>query len=122
MADTAAVQAPVMNPLQHITNLDAASDFEKKHTPYIQLDKTAEGKTRVSFEVGHYFPHPNQPDHFIQSVHVYAGDANVAQFDFTPVVAWPKGCVDLDLPAGTVVSVIEHCNLHGRWKAEATVQ
>lgn len=121
MGESTAVQAPIMAPMQHITDVDAASDFEKKHTPWIKLEKAAEGKVRVHYAVGEYFPHPNQPDHFIQSVHVYVGDANVAQFDYAPVVAWPKGCVEVLAESGAVVTVIEHCNLHGRWKAEATV-
>lgn len=113
--------APILGPINHVTDIDAVGDFEKKHTPYIALEPLADGKTRVTVEVGHYFPHPNQPDHFIQWIHVYAGDANIAQFDFSAVAAWPHASVVVDVAAGTTIRAIENCNLHGLWMAEAVV-
>ncbi|MBE0475819.1 MAG: hypothetical protein IBX62_01795 [Coriobacteriia bacterium] len=111
--------APIMGPMNHITDIDAANDFEKKHTPHIDLQRTEDGKLRVDVKVGYYFPHPNQPDHFIDWLHVYVDHANVAQFDLAAGVAWPNVSVVVEADDGALITAVENCNLHGLWKAEA---
>jgi superoxide reductase len=111
--------APVLSPMNHITDLDAAGDFEKKHTPHIGI-QAYEGKTKITVTVGHYFSHPNQPDHYIQWIEVQADGNTIARFDLSPVATDPHVCVVANLDAGTVVRAIEYCNLHGLWAAEIT--
>jgi superoxide reductase len=93
-----------------VADFAAASDFEKKHTPYMTLEQR-----------GHEVPHPNGTDHFISFIEIYAGMAPVARFDFAPAVAWPRTCVPVTLPAGTVLRAVAHCNLHGWWAYEVTL-
>lgn len=111
--------AAMLSAINHMTDMSAANDFEKKHTPHIELRRTEDGKLRVDVMVGYYVPHPNQPDHFIDWIHVYIGEANVAQFDLGAAVAWPTVSVVLDAEPGSKIAAIENCNLHGLWKAEA---
>ena len=110
--------APILDPVNHITDVDAANDFEKKHTPYVQVTRNEDGKLLVRVTVGYYFPHPNQPDHFIDWIHLFVGDANVAQFDLAAGAAWPAVSIVIEAAPGTLITAMENCNLHGLWKAE----
>lgn len=106
--------------VQHVADFAAAGDFEKKHTPYITLDK-ARDRTRVSVEVGHEVAHPNGPDHYITFIELYSGAVPLVRFDFSPQTAYPNVSVIVALPVGTVIRAVEHCNLHGFWSYEVQV-
>lgn len=112
--------APILGPVNHVADLSAAGDFEKKHTPHIEI-KHAEGATVVEITVGWDVPHPNQPDHYIAWIDLAADGAPIARFDLSPVVTTPVVSLAVDLPAGTVLRAVEHCNLHGLWAAEVTL-
>lgn len=103
-----------------VTDFAAAGDFEKKHTPFITLEPQGD-KVIVNIEVGHEVPHPNGTDHYITFIELYAGMTPIARFDFSPGVAWPKTCVPVSLPAGTILRAVEHCNLHGWWAYDVTL-
>ncbi len=103
-----------------VTDFAGADDFTKKHTPYMTAVREGD-KVTISVEVGHEVPHPNQLDHFIAYVELHAFDVPIARFDFAPSVTDPKVTVRCTLPAGTKVTAIEHCNLHGVWAYEAVV-
>ncbi len=112
--------APLLGGVNLITNLDAVTDFERKHTPYITAE-SVDGKTRVSVKVGHYVAHPNMADHFIGWITLLVGDAPIARFNLGAVASYPEVSVIVDLDPGTVVRAVESCNLHGLWAAEVTV-
>ena len=112
--------APILDPVNHVTDLAAASDFEKKHTPHIDVAPTDSG-TVLTVSVGWDVPHPNQPDHSITWIELLVADAPLARFDLSPVATAPTVSIVVDLPAGTVVRAVEHCNLHGLWAAEVTL-
>ncbi|TDB38891.1 MAG: hypothetical protein D9V44_04240 [Actinobacteria bacterium] len=113
-------EAPILGPVNMVADLSVASDFEKKHTPHIEA-ATVDGVGIVSVTVGWGVPHPNQPDHFIGWIELFAGEASIARFDLSPVVTAPTVSVAVDLEPGTVVRAVEHCNLHGLWAAELTL-
>lgn len=112
--------APILGPVNHVTDLDAAGDFEKKHTPHIDIDEV-DGGLVITVTVGWDVPHPNQPDHYITWIELLAGDASIARFDLSPVATSPTVSVIVNAEPGTVLTAIEHCNLHGLWMAEVTV-
>lgn len=113
--------APVLGPINRIVDRASASDFEKKHTPYIEIERHDDDTLTATVTVGWDVPHPNQPDHYIAWIELFADDAPIARFDFVPVVSWPKVSVRLTLDAGTTLKAVEHCNLHGLWAAEVVV-
>lgn len=112
--------APILSPVNHVTDLDAAGDFERKHTPYLKAERDGD-KVRVAVKVGHYLSHPNQPDHYIQWIILYAGEAPIARFDLVPVASDPDVTVTVSVDPGTTLRAVEYCNLHGLWAAEAVV-
>ena len=112
--------APILGTLNRVTDLGAADDFQKKHTPYISTERTGD-TVKVTMKVGHYVPHPNQPDHFIEWIMLFAGDSPIARFDFSPVAVDPDVSVVVRVDAGTILTAMEHCNLHGLWTAKVTV-
>lgn len=109
--------APILAGINRITELDAAGDFEKKHTPYVSCERDGD-TVRVTVKVGHWVAHPNLPDHFIDWIEVHAAGAPVARFDLSPVVVQPEVTCVLALESGTPISAMEHCNLHGLWVTE----
>lgn len=112
--------APILGTINQVTDLSATGDFEKKHTPHIEVERSG-GKTIITVTVGHEVPHPNQPDHYIAWIELYAGSAGIARFDLSPVATDPVVSVIVSADAGTVLRAIEHCNLHGLWAAEVVL-
>jgi superoxide reductase len=112
--------APVLGPINRVVDLDAVGDFEKKHTPFIAAERDGDA-VRVTMKVGHYAAHPNQPDHFIQWIDLYAGDAPIAHFAFSAVAVDPEVTAVVHVDPGTVLTAMENCNLHGLWTASVTV-
>lgn len=112
--------APVLGPVNMVDDLDAVTDFERKHTPFIETSPV-DGGTQVTVKVGHHVSHPNDPDHFIAWIELYAGDASIARFDLSPVATSPTVSVVVDVDPGTKLIAVEHCNLHGLWAAEVSV-
>lgn len=112
--------APILGPMNRITDIDAADDFQKKHTPYVEALRMGD-IVKVTVKVGHYVSHPNQPDHFIEWIMLYVGDSPIARFDLSPVVVDPEVTTTLRLDVGTKITAMEHCNLHGLWAADLSV-
>ncbi len=112
--------APILSPVNRVADLEAAGDFEKKHTPYVAAERTGD-TVKVTVKVGHYVAHPNQPDHFIEWIMLYAGDVPIARFDFSAVAVDPEVTTVVRVDAGTTLTAMESCNLHGVWAASVTV-
>lgn len=112
--------APILSGLNHAESFDTATDFEKKHTPFVSAER-ADGAVLVTVEVGHWVAHPNQPDHFIEWIQVYANDLPVARFDLSAVVVAPRVTCVLDVDAGTKITAVSSCNLHGLWISDAVL-
>lgn len=109
--------APILAGINHVENLDAAGDFEKKHTPFIECVRDGES-VKATVIVGHWVSHPNQPDHFIEWIEVHADGAPVMRFDLSAVATDPNVSCVLNVPAGTEITAMESCNLHGLWIAK----
>jgi superoxide reductase len=112
--------APVLGGFHRMEDFDTADDFTKKHTPFIDAQREGDTVT-VAVAVGHYVPHPNTPDHFIDYIELLANHVPIARFDLSPVAVDPKVTVVLHLDPETKLMAIASCNLHGVWAAETTV-
>jgi len=107
--------APVLAGIHTVSDIDAASDFEKKHTPYVEVERTAEDTCVVTAKVGHWVSHPNQADHWIEYLEVFVDDAPVARFHVAAVAVDPEVKCVVHCDPGSKITVVERCNLHGLW-------
>ncbi len=98
--------APVLGPINQIADRASAGDFEKKHTPYIEVERHEDGTLTATVTVGWDVPHPNQPDHYITWIELFAGDAPIARFDLSPAVTDPVVSVAVDLEPGTKLTAL----------------
>lgn len=107
--------APSLAGIHFVQDIEAASDFEKKHTPYVECTREGE-RVKVYVKVGHYVPHPNDPDHFIEWIDILAQDRlPLARLSFSAVAADPEGTCYIKVDPGTKITALENCNLHGLW-------
>lgn len=107
--------APILDGIHRVDDIDAVGDFEKKHTPYVECTREGD-RVRVYVKVGHYVSHPNTPDHFIEWIDILAdGQLPLARLSFSAVAADPEGTVYLNVDPGTKLTALENCNLHGVW-------
>jgi superoxide reductase len=101
------------------------TDLEKKHTPVITApDQVKAGQCfEVTVEVGKLLKHPNDLDHFIQLIDLYAGEVYLARLDLTAVRTCPvmKVCVQLQKNVGPL-RAFEQCNIHGTWEATRPIK
>lgn len=94
------------------------SDFEAKHVPDIDAPDTFEigGAFAVTVEVGRGKRHPNERDHFVRSVELYADDTFLARADLSSVSVEPRMTFTITLQhEATELRAYEHCTLHGVW-------
>ena len=123
MSDTTATQsanAPVLGPVNVVTDYAGSDEFVRKHTPFVEVID-AGGKKMVSVRVGKDVPHPNVPDHYITWIELQVGGAPIARFDLSPVATDPSVGIYVNVDPGTTVTAMEHCNLHGLWTYSVTV-
>ena len=94
------------------------SDLEKKHIPVIEAPSTVnQGECFcVTVEVGKMLAHPNQRDHFIEFIDLYADELFLTRVDLTAVSTCPKAtlCLALSAPAKEL-RAYGRCNIHGVW-------
>jgi superoxide reductase len=112
--------APVLDAVTLVEDYDAAEDFTKKHTPYIE-SCGGDDRTAVCITVGHEIPHPNEPSHFIDWIELQADGTPIARFDLSPVATAPRVSVQVAVEPGTVLRALEHCNLDGVFAYEVTM-
>jgi len=86
------------------TNPRNLSDLEKKHIPLVDVPSSVgQGECfPVTIEVGKLLAHPNERDHFIEFIDLYADELFLTRVDLTAVDTCPKAtlCVALSAPAG----------------------
>ena len=101
------------------TDPQEMSDLVKKHVPVISAPDTVKKNEcfEVTVEVGKHLAHPNDPDHFIGFVELYADHRYLGRMDFTHTTTCPvaKFCVQLD-HIHKELRAFEWCNIHGTWE------
>jgi len=101
------------------------TDLEKKHLPVLEAPETvAPGECfELLVEVGKLLAHPNEQNHFIQFLDVYADRTYLARVDFTAVSACAKVTLRLALEApAEELRAYAHCNMHGTWVGSRPIQ
>jgi len=107
-----------------IKDPDNPTAIEQKHTPVLSIDSPVKAgePTNVTVKVGS-IPHPNENEHFIQWVTLFAGKIFLARFDFTAMMTEPEVTIPIRLyHQGTrTLRALSRCNLHGLWEGSLEV-
>ena len=101
------------------------TDLEKKHLPIITApDRVKAGEWfDVTVEVGKLMAHPNEQDHFIRFIDLYAGDKYLARLSLATAATWPvlRARVRLGKNLGPL-RALDVCNLHGAWEGAKDIE
>ena len=112
----AAIKAPA--------NPAALTEGDKKHIPQIVVVKQCGlipggSCTDVHVRVGE-IEHVMQAAHFIRCLDFYIDHKFISRIWLSPDACNPAAALHLKAKTG-VVTVVENCNLHGNWMADATL-
>ena len=115
--DPAALMAPV--------DSDNLSEFEKKHIPVIEIDRSCNNESEnicinVQIKVG-MIEHVMRTEHFIDFIDVYIDKKYFSRVVLTPKRIYPSVHLKAKVNQG-VLSVIAHCNVHGYWRSKLKLE
>ena len=117
-ATTSTLTRNLFSGVNRPVDLQNPTDLEKKHIPVIDAPaNVGQGECfSVTVEVGRLLAHPNQRDHFIEFIDLYADELFLTRVDLTAVNTCPQAtvCVSLSGPAKEL-RAYERCNIHGVW-------
>lgn len=105
--------------------MDTASDLEKKHLPIIEApDRVVQGEWfDVTAHVGALLEHPNEPDHHIEFIELYADDTYLARMDFAGQMCQPLLNARIRLTCTyDRLRAFAHCNIHGSWEWDKEIE
>ncbi|MFA5857494.1 MAG: desulfoferrodoxin family protein [Elusimicrobiota bacterium] len=114
----------VSQTIQRPVDPNNLTEAEKKHTPVIIVEKKCgllpdSGCTDVHTKIG-AITHPMTPEHFIGYILFYVDKEYVGKMSLAPGKTNPAAAIHLKVNTGTV-SVVNWCNLHGYWMADAAL-
>ena len=126
--DKAPAECPVCKSSKFREQADAVKDSslegKEKHVPVITVTAAcglAPDTCRdVHVKVGS-ITHPMQEDHWIQWIDVYVDRIFSARYSMLPKNMQPIISLHLKKEAAGKIQIIENCNKHGRWMAEAAL-
>jgi superoxide reductase len=102
--------------------MPAEKEGKEKHVPQIivtdECGLIPDACRDVHIKVGSV-PHPMQEDHWIQWIDVYVNKAFTARYQLTAENLQAAVGVHLKNSVTGTLTVIEHCNKHGNWLAQA---
>jgi superoxide reductase len=104
-----------------IESEEKSKEAAVKHIPAVTVKKECglipgQGCVDIIVRIGETV-HPMEEAHFIQWIDCYVDDQYVSRVYLTPGV-YAAGCFHLKT-SGSKVRIVEQCNLHGHWQAEA---
>ena len=102
-------------------------DYFDRHTPVIFCEEHArEGeKLKVKVKLGTEYPHPDDPDHFINYIQLWNRETFLAEAHFAPgSLANKPGHLEVDFyivpgPVSMNLSAMSVCTKHGLWQSES---
>jgi len=101
--------------------MPSEKEGKEKHVPQIMITDDCglipDVCRDIHIKIGSV-PHPMVPDHWITWIDIYVNKAYSARYMLTPNMQ-PAVSIHLKKEHSGVLTVIEHCNKHGRWMAEA---
>ncbi len=97
---------------------DEMDVLEKKHTPVIDVESLGEDRYQVTVKVGEYKEHPNEHNHFIESIELYSGRTFLGRATFASARSDPVATFEVKLDHKHPFVAFERCNMHGTWRSE----
>ena len=106
---------------------EAKKDLIDRHSPFITVEGEAKkGETlKVNVKMGNEYTHPDDFDHFIESITLFNGDTKLAMASFVPgTLGNEKSHCEVTFtirPMGKKLNLVAHgyCTKHGIWEGEA---
>lgn len=103
---------------------NALNDSEKKHIPVINIHSTCDGHVEgtgncVKVKIGE-IQHVMENEHYIRYLDYYHNEKFISRIWLSPEKMNPLVAISLTQTEGKV-TVIENCNKHGNWMAEAQI-
>ena len=122
---------PKVNVYENIDNVEreAKKDLIDRHSPFITVEGEAKkGETlKVNVKMGNEYTHPDDFDHFIESITLFNGDTKLAMASFVPgALGNEKSHCEVTFtirPMGKKLNLVAHgyCTKHGIWESTALV-
>ena len=122
---------PKVNVYENIDNVEreAKKDLIDRHSPFITVEGEAKkGETlKVTVKMGNEYTHPDDFDHYIESITLFNGDTKLAMATFVPgTLGNEKSHCEVTFtirPMGKKLNLVAHgyCTKHGIWESTATV-
>lgn len=99
------------------------NDLEKKHIPVIAIKRqcglAGPGCIDADIKIGQLL-HVMEAKHYIMYIDLYVDYGFIARYHLSPDKLNPVLGAHLKVASGKLL-VLENCNLHGRWIAEAEI-
>ncbi|CAI6149620.1 MAG: dethiobiotin synthase [Sulfurimonas sp.] len=118
---------PKVNVYENIDNVEreAKKDLIDRHSPFITVDGEAKvGETlKVTVKMGNEYTHPDDFDHFIESITLFNGETKLAMASFVPgTLGNEKSHAEVTFtirPMGKKLNLVAHgyCTKHGIWES-----
>jgi len=120
---------PKINKYENIDNVEreAKKDLIDRHSPFITVNGEAKKGEILSVNVkmGNEYTHPDDFDHFIESITLFNGDTKLAAASFVPgTLGNEKSHAEVTFnirPMGKKLNLVAHgyCTKHGIWESTA---
>ncbi len=122
---------PKINKYEDISQIDreAKKDLIDRHSPFITVEGEAKkGQTlKVNVKMGNEYTHPDDFDHYIESITLFNGDTKLAMATFVPgTLGNEKSHAEVTFtirPMGKKLNLVAHgyCTKHGIWESTPVV-
>jgi len=120
---------PKVHVYENIDNVEreAKKDLIDRHSPFITVEGEAKkGETlKVNVKMGNEYTHPDDFDHYIESITLFNGDTKLAMATFVPgTLGNEKSHCEVTFtirPMGKKLNLVAHgyCTKHGIWESTA---
>lgn len=120
---------PKINRYVDISSVDreAKKDYIDRHSPFIHCANSAKAgeKFPVTVKVGNEYTHPDDADHFIESVQLFNGETILGEAKFLSGTLGGTGSKSQAevtfnvIPAGSLkLTAMAYCTKHGLWESD----
>ena len=110
---------------------EAKKDYIDRHSPFIHCADNAKAgeKFAVTVKMGNEYSHPDDFDHFIESIRLFNGETLLGEANFTAGMLGGQGAkghaeVTFNIvPSGKKLNLVAqaYCTKHGLWENEPVV-